>query len=264
MLHIVSRRSETQRMPAKRRARPAVGLGAEIEPKERALVVGRELAVRREVGEVEERGREAGIVPVDQPQPLAVVDEVRGQEVVVAEHDLDRPERALEPLDQSREAAAAPAATGCAPSSSVARVVAQDVKGPEHQHRAAQVLRHLAVAAAHELDDAGQHLGPADVLGRERPAVDEAHDQRARLGMHHLRRQPGGMRRKRRRALVEAHHLMDRDVVADPDHEALAAVPHDEVGVGHAAGKRLRRDRPAPAGQALGLRFRIDDHRKLI
>ena len=64
--------------------------------------------------------------------------------------------------------------------------------------------------------------------------------------------------------LVEAHHPVDRDVVTDAHHEALAPVVHDEVDVGHAAGKRLRRDRPAPAGKALGPRFRIDDHRMLI
>ena len=40
-----------------------------------------------EIGEIEQRRVEAGIVPVDQPEPLAVVDEIGGQQIVVAEDD---------------------------------------------------------------------------------------------------------------------------------------------------------------------------------
>ena len=41
-----------------------------------ALEEGLEL---EEIGEIEERRVEAPIVPVDEPEPLAVVDEIRGQ-----------------------------------------------------------------------------------------------------------------------------------------------------------------------------------------
>ena len=49
-----------------------------------------EAGVGRDVGQVEEGMADAGIFPVDQPEPMAVVDDVGRQQVVVAE---DRPER---------------------------------------------------------------------------------------------------------------------------------------------------------------------------
>ena len=58
-------------------------------------------------------GVEAGIVPVDQPQPPAVVDEVGGQQIVVAEHDVDRTDGALEPLRRAREDRRAWQGGGC-------------------------------------------------------------------------------------------------------------------------------------------------------
>ena len=72
-----------------------------VEPialQERALAVGVEPVVDREVRQVEERVAHAGVLPVDDPEPLPVVDEVRGQQVVVAGDErralaagLDRP-----------------------------------------------------------------------------------------------------------------------------------------------------------------------------
>ena len=53
--------------------------------------------VRGEIGEVEERRVEARVVPIDQPEPLAVIDQIPGEEIVVAKCDLDRPDEALEP-----------------------------------------------------------------------------------------------------------------------------------------------------------------------
>ena len=79
-------------------------------------------------------------------------------------------------------------------------------------------------------------------LRREHFAVDESDDERARLVMHDLRRQPRRMGRERGRALIEAHHLMAGNVVADTHDEALAAMAHEEVGVGEAAAERLGGD----------------------
>jgi hypothetical protein len=58
-----------------------------------------EPVVDGEVGQVEEHVAHPGVLPVDDPDPVAVVDEVRGQQVVVA-----RPlgDRAARPLHERR------------------------------------------------------------------------------------------------------------------------------------------------------------------
>ena len=51
---------------------------------------GRQLMVDAEVAEIEERVAHPGVFPVDDPDPRAVVDEVRVEQVVVARPQLDR------------------------------------------------------------------------------------------------------------------------------------------------------------------------------
>jgi hypothetical protein len=131
------------------------------------------------------------------------------------------------------------------------------VKDPEHEHRPAHVLRHLAMAALEQRQDAGEHRTLADLGRGQRAALDEAHDQDAGGSEHHLGRQAGGMRGAARRQLVEAHHAMQRNVVADPHDEAPAAILDQEVGIGDAALERLRRYLAAPAGQGGGPRQEV-------
>ncbi len=57
---------------------------ARVRREEHGSSVGVELVVDREVGQVEERVAHAGVLPVDDDQPLAVVDEVRVEQIVVA------------------------------------------------------------------------------------------------------------------------------------------------------------------------------------
>ena len=57
--------------------------GAEVGVEERRAAVGVELVVDREVREVEEDVAHARVLPVDDPDAPAVVDEVRVEEVVV-------------------------------------------------------------------------------------------------------------------------------------------------------------------------------------
>ena len=66
------------------RAESSVPTLAEVRVQERLVVVLVELMVDREVREVEEEVAHAGVLPVDDPDALAVEDEVRVQEVVVA------------------------------------------------------------------------------------------------------------------------------------------------------------------------------------
>src|SRR3954447_11548524 len=51
---------------------------------------------RREVAEVEERVAHARVLPIDEPQPLPVVEEVGRQQVVVAQRGLERRQRTLD------------------------------------------------------------------------------------------------------------------------------------------------------------------------
>lgn len=48
-----------------------------------------EFVVGAEVAQVEERRVEAGVVPIEEPEALSVIDEVGGEQVVVAEGELD-------------------------------------------------------------------------------------------------------------------------------------------------------------------------------
>ena len=66
------------------------GGGAEIGGEEGAGLGGVEAGIGGEIGEIEHGGAEAGIFVVDQPETLAVVDEIGGQQVVVAEGDGQR------------------------------------------------------------------------------------------------------------------------------------------------------------------------------
>ena len=57
------------------------------------VLVRRQLVVDAEVAQVEERVAHPGVLPVDDPDPLAVVDEVGVEQVVVAGAQLDRAAR---------------------------------------------------------------------------------------------------------------------------------------------------------------------------
>src|SRR3954447_12665952 len=72
---------------------------AEVRGQQLGVVVHLERVHRREVAEVEERVAHAGVLPVDEPQPVAVVEQVGRQQVVVAQRGLERRRR---PLDAPR------------------------------------------------------------------------------------------------------------------------------------------------------------------
>ena len=72
------------------RARSAARRRAEVRLGVRLDLLGREVALGRGVAELEAGVVVAGVLVVDQPDPVAVVDEVRGQQVVVARHGRPR------------------------------------------------------------------------------------------------------------------------------------------------------------------------------
>ena len=67
------------------------------------------------------------------------------------------------------------------------------------------------------------------VLGLERPPHHESEDQGSRLLVDDLWRQTHGRGLAARGRLVESHHTVERQVVADPDEEGAAGVVRAEV-----------------------------------
>ena len=96
-LHIASRKSDTTRMRLSR-ANLAGRTSAFVGVQQGLIGLRRQLVVDAEVAEVEERVAHAGVLPVDDPQPRPVVNEVRVQQVVVAGERVDRA-REQRPLD---------------------------------------------------------------------------------------------------------------------------------------------------------------------
>ena len=108
------------------------------------------------------------------------------------------------------------------------------------------------MTATHQGHDVLQHGGRAHLFRRQRPALDEATNQRARFAVDQRRSDPRRCRRARRRRLVEAQDAMYGDVLADAHEVALATVPYQKVGVGDAACDRLRLDWTGPVRERRG------------
>ncbi len=181
-----------------------VGRGLEVGFEQGGALVGVHAGVGGEAAEVEQGRVEAGVFPVDQPEPVAVVEDVGRQQVVVAEHDLDRADGRFERVGSGQQRRQVGAVRAAALVERVA-VVANHLEHPEHRRRAAEVLRDLAVAGAHERGEAGAVAGRAHRVGGHRRRLDEVEHQRAGLPVAHRRargRRRGrrGWRRARRRA----------------------------------------------------------------
>jgi len=114
-------------------------------------LVGRERIVGAEVGEVEHGGAEARIFVVDQPQAPAVVDDVGGQQVVMAESDGKRQLGGFE-LGVDGEPTVEVAARAVV--AQLAHVVAVHVEDPEHEAGTGNVSRHVVVKPPEETRDA--------------------------------------------------------------------------------------------------------------
>ena len=226
-----------------------VGRPAEIGRQHPTFLLGCELVVRSEIGEVEKRGVETGVVPIDEPQPRAVVDEVGGEKVVVREHHVDFADGAFErggDVDQLRQTRRV--RTVGVPQRM--RVVAQHVENPERDDGSAHVIEKPLMNLLDERHDLAKACVAVEVGAAAGLALDEPDDDHARFGVHHLGRDAGERRGLGRFALVEAHDLVHGHVFAEAHDESLAAVRHHEVGVvGDAAGQPLRRDGALPDRQ---------------
>ena len=160
---------------------------AEVRREQLSARVGIELVVDREVREVEEAVAHARVLPVDDPQVLAVVEEVRVQEVVVARNGVapaallfDPQRHRLRPHERGRDFAA-----------SVERGLPVGLDDAERVERAAK--RRPVVKSSQRLRDSPQELRLAHPLGRRHLAVEEARHEPS-LGLDerdHVRADPG-------------------------------------------------------------------------
>ena len=64
---------------------------------QQAAIVGvRQLVVGRQIGEIEQGRVGAGVIPIDEPEPMSVIEEIGGEKIAVAKDDLDRPDDPFE------------------------------------------------------------------------------------------------------------------------------------------------------------------------
>src|SRR5262249_25409934 len=75
-----------------------LGIAAAVSAEQRLVTGGIETVVDREVRDVERRVAHAGVLPVDDPEPVGAPNEVRREEVVVAGTEVDRPAPPLDPV----------------------------------------------------------------------------------------------------------------------------------------------------------------------
>ena len=162
---------------------------AEIELKRCFGLLAGKLAVGGKAAEIEQRRVEPGIFPVHQPQPLAVIDEIGGEQIVVAEHDVDRADGSFEPRRPRQKVGEHGKVPAVAFAQRV-RIVAHDMEHPEHRAGPAQILRNVPVAPPHHVDQAIEIRRIADVLRREGASLDEIEHENARLRMHHAGAKP--------------------------------------------------------------------------
>ncbi len=209
--------------------------------------------MRGDARKIEHRGREAGIFEVDQPQPFAVVEEIRGQQVVVAEYDGQRGLHLFE-LVADRDELVQPVAAETS-LNQCSGIVADDVKDPEHEARTADMVRHFRVETADRRRDASD-VG-AHILRPECAALDEAGNHDARFGMDDLGRETGLVRGARHHDLAFPEDVMKREVAAEAHDEFLSAVLHREAFVAQPAGQRPGLDPAAPQRQRIDAFSRV-------
>ena len=212
--------------------------------------VGGQVRLGRDVAELEAGVVVAGQLVVDQPDPLPVVDEVRGQQVVVARHGILSAgrQRLLGRAELRRQV--------------VVSGWDREATGPGRRQVAPLDVEHVEVVAepparvqaAARLGDAAQVAGRGHVPRLQGPALEVADDQQAVLGAVLHDRRPGPGRGRGHRVAVLAVPVDRQQLAAvggDPRDEGAGRRGHLVVAVGQAAGQLA--DRAGLAGQAFRL-----------
>jgi len=97
------------------------------------LELGCKCIVRGQVGQVEQRTVEPGVVPVDEPETRAVIDEIGGEQIVVAKDDRNRSDGALKLPGLPGQRVECHGERALAPRFEQAQVLSNDLEHPEDQ-----------------------------------------------------------------------------------------------------------------------------------
>ncbi len=114
---------------------------------------------------IEKRRVEAGIIPIDQPQPLAVIEEIRRQQVVMAEGDLEGTGFAFEPVGDL-EKGMQQRLVATAASLQESRIIPDHMKDPEDRRRSAKVPGDFPMTGSDERHDPAHHGWISYIIGR--------------------------------------------------------------------------------------------------
>ena len=85
---------------------------------------------------------------------------------------------------------------------------------------------------ADQIDDALQHGGIGDILGRQGFPLDKSDDHGVAIRQHDFRREAGGIRRPGDGKIMLSEKIVLGDVAANPDDEMFAGVGDLEITVG--------------------------------
>ena len=176
------------------------------------------------------------------------MDEIGGQKVVVTKDQINRANRRLKPCRLGQQGGQQ-ACVAAGPLMQGGGIVADDVKGPEHLRRAAQVVRDHAVGGFHQRDRLGAQARVLKIGRCQGAAFDKGDHQRARFVIQHRRRHPGQRSRATGRQFAVAQDVVQGNVVTDADNRLARAVLHHEVQIGDAAAQGRRRHLARPARQ---------------
>jgi hypothetical protein len=209
---------------------------AEVGAEEFLLVLCLQLVVDREVREIEEDVTHARVLPVDDPDPIRVADEVRVQEVVVAGPQRLATSGSFDPTGE-------PVRLGVRgrqlPSRALdrGRVRLDDAERVELRRE-----RRPGVESGERVRHGRDRVRRSEVVGRHRAPVDEARDECALASVERddLRSDACRGRSARGGVLgppVDSQEL--RVLAADPKHVRLVADVHAEVVIRDAATEPL-------------------------
>ena len=208
MHHAPHRFAEVRHDPHQLQARAVRGRDvAEIEPQQQVLRAGGEAVVDREVPQVEEEIAHTAVLVIDDPHVVAVQQEVRVQQVVVArtvgermlgERGLDVAGSGMDLFERRRRRDPA-----------LGRDPAIVLNDPEHGERRRD--RRAGMDRSHRSDDGAQHVLALQVLFRDVGALHEPRDERAEVGGT---RRPRERRRRPRRRKRPRSPRRDRSPTA--------------------------------------------------
>jgi hypothetical protein len=208
--------------------------------------LGIHFRIRCYPGKVEHGSGISRIFKVDQPEPLAVVQKICRQKIIVSEDDWQRHLCCLQALRDCH-----PFRNPCRHPAFARHkkpgIVADDMEWPEHEGRAGDMTRHGLVETAHDIGN--PVCLAAHVRCRKGLRAEKLSNHQPGFRIPHLRTEA------RRMCCARDHHLpfpedmVKRIIGADPDHVGAGRVGHLVAFVAEAALQRFDGNGALPARQ---------------